>query len=368
MMRRFIANSVWLSIIISIITTIVTVALCDEILVMMKTPSDIYDYAYSYVFFILLGIPAFILFNLLAAVMRALGDSKTPLRIICIASVVSLILNIIFIVGLGFGVAGAAVATVISQLLSGVMCLFSLYRKFPVLHIEKHEWQWQAPLVFTLLSTGIPMGLQYSITAIGSVILQSAVNTLGSGAVASISAAIKVNIFFACAFDALGNAMSTYGGQHVGAGRLERLNKGLKASITIAVIYSLICFVIIWIFGRDLISLFIERGETQILDDAVLYMRVAAAFFIFLGLVNIYRFLLQGMGFGVLAIIAGVCEMLARAIAALFLVPALGFIGVCFAGPSAWILANAFLMPAYHYCKKKLMVQQKNRHSLCLER
>jgi putative MATE family efflux protein len=357
MMRRFIANGVWLAVIFAIIITAVTVAFCDNILLMMNTPADIYEYSNTYIFIIFCGIPTFFLYNLLASVMRALGDSRTPLKILAVSSVISLILNIIFVVGFGSGVAGVAVATVISQFLSGWMCLFFLLRKFPILHIKKEEWQWQTPLALSLCAAGIPMGAQYSIVAIGSVILQSSVNTLGSGAVAAVTAAVRINVFFHCPVDALGSSMATYGGQNVGAGRLERLDKGLKASVKLGIFYSLAAAAIIWIFGRQLLTLFVAASEIQILKDAYLFMRIGTIFYINLSLVTIYRFLIQGMGFGYVAIFAGICEMFARAISGIILVPVFGFIGAAIAGPFAWILAGLFLIPAYKHCKKKLKRQ-----------
>jgi putative MATE family efflux protein len=359
MMRRFIANAVWLSILFAVVITIITATFSGAILKMMKTPADIYAYSHSYIFVIFLGIPTVFLYNLLAGVMRAIGDSKTPMKILIVSSVLHIILDIVFVVIFHGGTAGVAYSTVISQLVSGALCLIILMKKFPILHIKKEEWRWQPSLAATLCGMGIPMGIQYSITAIGSVILQSAVNGLGSAAVASIAAAVKVFVFFSCVFDALGGAISTFGGQNVGAGRLDRLNPGVKASVTLGVIYSLAAYVVIWIFGRDLITLFIDKAETHILSNSVLYLRIIAAFFIPLSLVNIYRFLIQGMGFGPLAVIAGICEMIARALAAFLFVPYFGFVGAALAGPLAWIFADIFLIPAYYYCKRRLKAQME---------
>ena len=354
MMRRYMANGIWLSIIFAIVITIVTVALTGTILKVMKTPGDIFDYAYSYIFVIFLGIPTVFVYNLLAGIMRAIGDSKTPMKILIVSTIVHIILDVVFVIVFENGTAGVAYSTVISQLTSGTLCFVILMKKFPILHIKKEEWQWQPSLVLTLCGMGIPMGLQYSITAIGSVILQSAVNTLGSAAAASIAAAVKVSIFFSSPFEALGNTMATYGGQNVGAGRLERLDEGLKATVILSVIYTFVAYTVIWIFGRQLAMLFIDQAEVHILDDAILYLRISTAFFIPLALVMIYRFLIQGMGFGSLAILAGVSEMIARILGAFILVPLFGFVGAAFSAPLAWIFADAFLVPAYHYCKKKM--------------
>lgn len=206
----------------------------------------------------------------------------------------------------------------------------------------------------TLCSMGIPMGLQFSITAIGSVILQTAVNTLGAVAVASVTAAGRVNMFISCPFDAMGSTMATYGGQNVGAGKLERLGKGMKDCIILGAVYSMIAFLAIYFFSDNLTSLFVDSSESEILANARLFLLINGVFYFGLALVNIVRLMIQGMGFSYFAILAGVFEMAARAAVALLLVPWLGFMGVCFANPTAWIAANIFLIPAYFHVRRKL--------------
>ena len=186
------------------------------------------------------------------------------------------------------------------------------------------------------------------------VILQAAVNTLGAAAVASVTAAGKVGMFFCCPYDALGSTMATYGGQNVGAKKPERLGQGIKASMIIASVYSVFALLIAYLFGAELSSLFVDGADAQLLADARMLLIINSIFFIPLAVVNVVRFLIQGMGFGVLAITAGVCEMVARSLAGMLLVPAFGFIGVCFASPLAWIFADAFLIPAYFHVRRKL--------------
>ncbi len=353
-MRQFMANSMWLSIIFSVVMTIITTVFCGQMLTAMKTPGDIYQFAYQYIFIIFLGIPATYLYNMLSGIIRAMGDSKTPLAFLTLSSFLNIALDLICIINLNMGVAGAAVATVVSQAVSGVLCLIYMIKKFPMLRVEKGEWKMHLPYMGTLCGMGVPMGLQYSITAIGSVILQSAVNTLGASAVASVTAAGKVGLFFCCPYDAMGSTMATYGGQNVGAKKPERLGQGIKACMIIAVIYSAIAFVVLYLSGAELSSLFMDGADETLLANARLLLVINSIFFIPLAIVNIVRFLIQGMGFGTFAILAGVCEMVARSLAGMFLVPRFGFIGVCFASPLAWIFADAFLIPAYLHVRKKL--------------
>ncbi len=353
-LRRFMANSVWLSIAFASVMTVATSLLCRKMLEWMKTPEDIFADAYIYILIIFIGIPATYLYNMLSGIIRAMGDSRTPLVFLTMSSLLNIVLDLVCIVNFGMGVAGAAVATVVSQGISGIFCLLYMIKKFPNLHIQKEEWAPNPAHMRILCGMGIPMGLQYSITAIGSVILQTSVNTLGAVAVASVTAAGKVAMFFSCPFDAMGSTMATYSGQNVGAKKLDRLGQGMKACVTLGVIYSAIAFVALWFFGERLSALFIHAEDPALLRDARLLLIMNGAFYVPLALVNIVRFMIQGMGFGRFAILAGVCEMVARGVAGLLLVPMLGFMGVCLASPLAWIFADAFLIPAYLHVKKKL--------------
>ena len=352
--RQFVANCMWLSIIFAAVMTTATSLLCYWMLGVMNTPESIFEHAYSYIRIIFLGIPVTFLYNMLSGIIRAMGDSKTPLVFLTLSSFLNIALDLVCIVNFRMGVSGAAVATVISQGVSGVLCLIYMIKKFTLLKIEKEEWRLNLSHMSTLCSMGIPMGLQYSITAIGSVILQTAVNSLGAIAVASVTAASKVGLFFCCPFEAMGSTMATYGGQNVGAKRLDRIGPGLRACVKLGVIYSVFACVVLSLFGDKLAALFVNEADPQLLDNARLFLIINSAAYILLALVNIIRFLIQGMGFGTFAILAGVCEMAARSLAGVFLVPVFGFVGACLASPLAWIFADAFLIPAYIHVKKKL--------------
>ncbi len=353
-MREFVANSVWLSIAFATVMTVVVSLLCRNILVWMNTPADILEDAYSYILIIFIGIPATYLYNILSGIIRSMGDSKTPLVFLLLSSGLNIGLDVLCIVVFKMGVAGAGVATVVSQLISGLLCLYYMKKKFEILHITREEWRADWERMKVLCGMGIPMGLQYSITAIGGIILQTSVNTLGSLAVATVTAGSKVSMFFSCPFDAMGSTMATYGGQNVGAKKLERLDSGLKSCILLGACYSLVALVVMYFFGDNLASFFVDASEGEILANARKLLVINSTFFIPLALVNIIRFMIQGMGFSTFAILAGVFEMVARTLTGLVLVPALGFTGACFAGPLAWVSADAFLIPAYIHVRRKL--------------
>ncbi len=353
-MRQFIANSIWLSAVFAVAMTAAVVLLCRNILTWMNTPADIFEYAYIYILIIFWGIPASYLYNLLSGIIRSMGDSKTPLMFLLLSSVLNIGLDLLCILTFHMGIAGAAAATVVSQLISGVLCLFYMKRKFDILEITKEEWKVNFDYMRILCGMGVPMGLQYSITAIGSVILQTSVNSLGSVAVAAVTAAGKVSMFFSCPFDAMGSTMATYGGQNVGAKKLDRLGKGLFSCSILGIGYALAAFAVLFFAGDVFTGLFVNEGGAKIIADARQMLVIMSAFYIPLAFVNIIRFMIQGMGFSAFAVLAGVCEMVARALAGVFLVPAFGFTGACFASPLAWILADAFLIPAYIHVRRKL--------------
>lgn len=353
-MRRFVTNSVWLSVVFAVVMTVAVCLLCRNIMVWMRTPADIIDRAYSYILVIFLGIPVTYLYNLLSGIMRAMGDSKNPLIFLIISSVLNIAFDFIAILVFHLGVTGAALATVLSQLISGLCCLWFMKKRYELLKMEPGDWKLRGSLIGRLCGMGIPMGLQYSITAIGSVILQAAVNDLGSVAVAAISTGNRISMFFCCPYDAMGSTMATYAGQNLGAGKLERVDKGIFASSGICLIYSVAAAAILILFGKLFAVLFVEPQATQLIDmiDQLLFW--TSVFYFPLALVNIVRFTIQGLGFGKLAILAGVCEMIARSLVGFFAVPAYGYIAACLASPVAWILADAFLIPTYFGCVRYL--------------
>ena len=353
-LRIFVGNCVRLSVGFSVIITIVVVLLCRPILQLMRTPENIIDGSYLYIVIIFAGIPVTFLYNMTAAIIRSLGDSRTPVIFLVMSSFLNVGLDLFFIVSLQAGVQGAAWATVISQGVSGVCCLLFMVKKFEILRIRKEEWKPDRHLMRVLCGMGIPMGLQYSVTAIGSVILQSATNTLGSDAVAAVTASGRISGFLACPFEALGSTMATYGGQNVGAGKLHRIRQGLRACIRLGAGYAVIALLIILFGSRPLATLFLDVSETAVIDNVRLLLIFNTAFYFPLSLVNIIRFLIQGMGFPTFAILAGVFEMIARALAGFLLVPLFGFTGVAMGNPIAWVLADAFLIPAYFHVRKTL--------------
>ncbi len=344
-MRRYVMNAAWTTICIAAIITATVLILCDDILQMMKTPADIYDGAYTYVSILFMGIPLTMLYNLCSSVVRAMGDSKTPLYFLLISSILNILLDLA-LVG-PFGIAGPAWATVISQGVSGILCLIYMKKKYAILKLEPGEGRPSASHIGRLLLQGLPMGMQYSITAIGSVILQTAVNELGSAYVAAMAAGMKLSIFFTCPFEALGNTAATYAGQNIGAKRPDRIGKGVRTLLLYGLIYSIAAACVLFLFGGVLSRLFMDKPDPFIEENAHLLLKYNSLFYFFLAFVNIVRFMIQGMGYSFLAITAGVFEMIARSVVGFVFVDRYGFEAACLANPAAWVAADAFLLLAF---------------------
>lgn len=353
-LRKYVFNGYICSVVFSIVLTLASVIFCRRILIVMNTPADIIDHAYNYIVVIFIGIPTVFLYNMVSGVIRSLGDSKTPVVFLVLSSIINVVLDFFLILVCKMGVTGAGWATVTSQLISGLTCLIYMYKKYDILKGDKSERVLDRRFITNLCMNGVPMGLQYSITAIGSTILQAAVNTLGSTYVAAMTAGSKMFNFTCCPFDALGSTMATYAGQNVGAAKIKRLGQGVRSAMIIGSIYSVLSLVALY-FTTDYIALlFVNASETTIIALTRQFILASACFYIPLTGVNVVRFCIQGMGFSVFAISAGILEMIGRAFAAIILIPSIGFMGACLASPIAWIAADAFLFPAFIHCAKKL--------------
>ena len=357
-LRRHVANAAWLCIAGSVVLTISTVALTRPMMQLMQTPDDIIDGAVIYIGWIFAGIPFIFLYNMVAAIMRALGDSKTPLYFLILTSALNIGLDLLFIIPFQMGVLGAALATDISQVISGVLSFIYLSRKFDVLKMQKSDFAYSKKACARLLGIGIPMGLQCSITAIGSVVLQGAVNGLGSDIVAAQTAGGKAAQFLCVPLESIGTAMTTYASQNMGAKDLDRVDRGVYTALGIGCVYSIASFLILRVTDKLLIGLFLDASETAIMANAQSFIFWNSVFYIPLAVLIIYRYTIQGLGFSGLAMFAGVAEMIARAMVGFWFVPLWGYFAACIASPVAWFFACFFLIPAYFVVRKRLQKEK----------
>ena len=353
-LRRYVANSIYLCAAASVVVMAVVLVFCREILTAMHTTPETYAYAYDYIYRIFWGIPLVMLYNMTASMIRAVGDSKSPLLFLAIAAALNVVLDLVFILVFHMGVAGAAWATNLSQGISGVLCLFYIRRKLPIFRFRPGELAFRGQEVARLLANGFPMALQYFITAIGSITLQSAVNSLGTTYVNALAAGGKIAQMLQCPFEALGPAMATYTGQNVGARRLSRIRSGFRVTVLLSVIFAAVYVAVAWFFTPAISMLFLQAPDEALIALIRQFLLVVGLSSWSLGLVNGYRFSIQGMGYAQLAILSGVTEMVARVAVALVLVPWLGYLGACLGSPTAWVLADCFLIPTAYWCLGKL--------------
>jgi len=352
-LKRYVVNALLLSGILALIITLVVSVLCRPLLHWMNTPEDIIEDAFSYLFVIFLGIPVVFLYNILFGIIRSLGDSRTPVLYLVISSLLNVALDFLFILVFHTGVEGAALATVISQLFAALLCVRYI-RYCQLLVFEKSDWHMERHYIRRLLNMGLPMGLQYSVTAVGSIILQVGVNSLGSHAVAAVSTGQKLLQLIGCPLEALGTTMGTYTGQNKGARKLNRIRQGVFRGCVMGILYSALALVIVTLFANPMLKMFIGDADPSVLVDGRKFVVTTVSFYTFLVFVQVIRFSIQGMGFSKQAVFAGVFEMIARSVVGMALVPAFGFVAACYASPLAWVLADLFLFPAYAWAMKKL--------------
>ena len=352
-MRKTVGCAAILSVIVSVVATAVSMLGMRSLLTIMNTPADIFDDAYAYIMIICGGIFAQVLYNYLASVLRALGNSRTPLYFLILAALLNIVLDLVFIIQFHAGAAGAAYATVISQGVSGVLCLLYNWKKVPVLHLKRSDWRLDWHIAKLQLGLGLPMALQYSITAIGTIMVQSALNSLGSTLVAAFTAASKIEQVVTQAYVALGTAMATFCAQNMGAGKISRIRRGFRDATLMGIVYSLFAALLVVTVGKYMTYLFISEEIETILPSVDIYLKCVAAFFIPLTVVNLYRNGLQGMGFGFLPMMAGVAELVGRGVTAVIAAGYGSYFGICMASPMAWVLAGGLLILMYFYIMKQ---------------
>ena len=353
-MRSYIFNSVLLTALFSVLITAVCSLCCTLILQMLSVPQDVFDDAYAYLIVIFLGIPAIILYNLVSGVIRSLGDSRTPIYFLVLSSLLNVALDLLAVAVLGMGVEGPAWATVISQAISGLLCLAIMGKRYPVLRFRPGELRPSRTHITRLFAIGVPMGLQYSVTAIGTIVVQTAVNGLGAVSIAAVTAANKVSQLFTCPFDAAGTTMAVYGGQNYGAMKLDRIHRGVRACVLLMFAYSALGLGVLALFGGKLSLLFLDSAESAAVRDQIgllaqQFLVWNASCYFLLTLVNVLRFLIQGVGFTQQAVFAGVFETIARCFVGFAVVRWIGYTAICLANPAAWLLADCFLVPIYFH-------------------
>ena len=347
MVKKSVGTSFILSFILTIILTLLSAPFAYQMLDFFMTPSDIIKPAYDYLFIMFIGVFATVFYNLSSNIIRALGDSKTPLYFLIFASILNIFLDLLFILKFNMGVSGAAWATVLSQAVATILCLIFMFIKFPILKLKKTDWQIDKKFAYEHLYVGIPMGFQMSVLSIGIIALQFVLNGLGSIAVAAYTTAMRVDQLFSQIYLALGATVATYTAQDYGAKRMSRIKEGAKASVLIAFIASVFAVIFLTFFSGNIVALFMDEPHPEVIRLAVMYIHIIMVFFFFLGVLLIYRNILQGMGNVIAPLASGVAELIARTACAFILGHYFGYLGICLSTPAAWVAAAIVLYIGY---------------------
>lgn len=357
MIRKTYTMSILCSALCSVIIAAVFGLLSMPLLRLIDTPENIIEDANTYILIIYLGIGTAIFYNLFSSVLRAVGDGRSPVYFLLIASVLNVILDLFFVIVIPLGCAGVAIATIIAQGISAVISFFYIKRKFPMFRFTREDWKLDLRLCAHLMKIGIPGAVQFSVCAVGVIIVQAAINGFGSDTVAAYSVGGKIENLITQFFPALGMGISTFAGQNLGAGNIERIRKGFRTSFLIMCAGALITFAVAMLGAEGFSYIFMDRNTTSptIISMAVQYVHTVAWFFIPLGMIFIYRTGCQGLGSGTIPMISSIAELVMRAIAAFTLPIALGYTGICFASPVAWIGAAAILPFCYIYKMRSII-------------
>ena len=365
--RRSVTMSTILSTVFTITFTIICAAAMHHILFLMNVPQEIYKDAYYYIQIVVIGLIVANFYNLLASIIRALGDSMTPLYCLIIASVLNIFLALLFILEFHMGVPGSAFALVLSQAFSALLCVWYVKKHFPILHLKKKDWiiDWKKEFNFALahLKVGIPMAVQFGILGLSLLIIQSVCNTFGPDVIAAFTAALRIEQMATLPMISFGVALAAYVAQNFGAGNFSRIRFGVKKASLINVILSIVMAFIMHFWGEHLVRIFVGYQNEDIVKIAHDYLFRSSLFYFFLAQIFIYRNALQGLGRAVIPMLAAVGELLMRSFAAIYLAAKIGYFGVFYAGPIAWVAASIVLAAGYYSTIKQfiLKTQQKLR-------
>lgn len=356
-LKKAFTMSVFLTAGVAVVITILSRLFSMPVLRLLNTPSDIIDNSNLYISIIFSGIIITMFYNLLAATLRALGDSRTPLIALVISCIINILLDLLFVIKFSMGIAGAAYATLIAQAFSGLFCIRAI-RKIDFLKVTGQDWKPKKNFLNRLIVLGLPMALQNSIISVGAMVLQYVVNGYGAVYVAAYTAAVKINGLIEQPGVTFGFAMGTYAGQNLGAGKFDRIRLGLKKCIALSMVFCISITIIILMFGEQFIGLIVSQDEVEVINIANHYLRITISMLSVLNLLFIYRSALQGFGNTIVPMISGGLELVARISLASILPKFLGFTGIAIAEISAWISADLILIPSYYRTINKL----ENRH------
>ena len=360
-LKRCVGNIIYVCFTITLLLTFFALTFNRSILVIMKTPTDILDQSEAYLSVIYLGMFSTMLYNVSAGIMRALGDSKTPLYFLIASAVLNVVLNFLLISIIPLGVIGAALATVISQFCAGAVAFVFLIKRYDILKLSSDDLKPRKAYISKLCIMSLPMAFQYSITAIGSLFLQASINALGSAPVTAFTVGDKVWNFGWSIINCLGVGLASYCSQNIGAAKIGRVRKGVFHTGLIIACSALLVSIIYIVFGQGLSEFFLDEKTDEILEYISVYYKIHTPFLIVLSMIAVFRNAIMGLGYSIHGMTAGIFELVGRSSVSILFVKRFGFVACCFASPIAWLLADALLIPMYFYIIKKLSKEYSDR-------
>ena len=347
--RRSAAMTTMLCTIFVVIVMALAVIFIDPALAAMNIPDKLYADAKAYVMIIVYGLIFMMAYNMLSNILRSLGDSKTPLYFLIIATLLNIVLALVFIINFGWGVPGSALALVIAQGVSGLLCIIYIARKFPVLHLKMGDFKWDNRLAWEHIRMGMPMAVQFSVLGMGMIIIQAVCNRFGTETIAGFTAAMRIEQLALQPMISFGLAMAVYTAQNFGARKFARISRGVKKCSLLSIGFSVFAAVLMYFFGQEMIGVFLDNPSPKVMEEAKQYLHLSVPFYFFLSQIFIYRNSVQGMGIAMIPMISGIVELVLRTAAALYLTVDYGYTGVCYASPIAWVGSSIFLFASYHY-------------------
>lgn len=362
--RKSAGNAFVLSGIITAVMTVVSVAAMDPILRLLQTPSDIFAMARSYIVIICAGMVCTVLYNLASSILRAVGNSKVPLYFLILSAALNVVLDLLLVIVFHAGVAGAAYATIISQGISGVLCVVYMETKIDFLRLHREDFRPDGRVMRNQMHIGVPMALQFSITAIGTMILQAALNTFGSTVVAAYTAATKIEQLVTTVFQAMGVTMASYSAQNWGVHAIDRIRRGQRDAFVMSGIYAVISYFVILLALPVLVRMFFSGDISDVIGYVRTYIRLVGIFFVPLGMIFIYRNVLQGCGFPLLPTLGGAVELVARTVASMLAIRMSSYILACSATASAWLSAGIFLWISYLYIMRRILKNPEDSYKM----
>lgn len=357
--KRSIATSMMISFVVCVVLTTFSMLFCRQLLEVMQTPDDIIDRSYNYLIIIFGGIFANIMYSFYSSVMRALGNSKTPLYFLILAAIINIILDFVLIVYVNMDVAGAAYATIFSQFICGFLLFLYTRKTSEAFQLKREHFTIDKEFIKKHLASALPMGFQFSIIAIGTIIVQVTLNNFGTDYITAYTAAVRIEMILCQVYPAIGTAVVTFVAQNYGAGKIDRINVGVNKAVLITVIYTLIASCTLVFGGQFLLRFIIGTGEIpEIYSNAQIYLNFCAMSFLFLGIIYVYRNALQGISRGHLTLVAGIIELFVRSGVVMVLSNIIGFSGICLASPLTWVVTGLFVCISFKIISKDLIYRQ----------